>query len=135
MRVEAFRLHPGADLKQELERLVEENGFRAALILTCIGSLSRAGIRMAGAQSTSEVMGPLEIISLGGTLAADGVHAHIAVAGRDGQCIGGHLGDGCIINTTVELVICELPHLEFRRVLDDHTGYCELAVLKRGGAD
>lgn len=134
MHAEAFRLHPGVDLKQELKRLVEENHWQAAFILSCIGSLSRAGIRMAGAQSTSEVGGPLEIISLGGTLAADGIHAHIAVATGDGRCIGGHLADGCIINTTVELIVCELSHLQFRRVLDEGTGFRELAVLKRQGS-
>ena len=105
MRAEAFRLHPGADLKQELQRLVAEHAFRAACIVSCIGSLSSAGIRLAGADSTSEFEGPLEIISLAGTLAPDGVHAHICVAASDGRCIGGHLGDGCIINTTAELVI------------------------------
>ncbi len=45
VRAHALRLPPGADLRGELERL----GFRAAAILTCVGSLARANLRMPGA--------------------------------------------------------------------------------------
>ena len=45
MRTYAFRLPPGADLRAELERLVETQGLRAGCIVTCVGSLSRARLR------------------------------------------------------------------------------------------
>jgi uncharacterized protein len=135
MNTEAFRLHPGTDLKRELKRLAKENDLRAAFILSCVGSLSFASIRMAGAQPDSEIVKtfnePLEIISLVGTLSADGIHVHVGLARADGQCIGGHLDDGCIVKTTAELIICELSHLEFRRTPDEKTGFRELSIHKR----
>ena len=70
-------------------------------------------------------------MSLAGTLSPDGLHVHISLSRRDGGCIGGHLVAGCLVNTTAELVIAELPHLEFRRPLDPVTGYGELSIEVR----
>jgi predicted DNA-binding protein with PD1-like motif len=132
MKVMAFRLLPGADLKQELRRIVEERGLRAGCIVSCVGSLARARLRMAGATSEADsfksVDEPTEIISLVGTLCPDGLHLHMTVAGRDGQCIGGHVVEGCIVHTTAELIVAELPDVEFRREYDPETGYRELRV-------
>jgi predicted DNA-binding protein with PD1-like motif len=132
MRAHAFRLTPGTDLQQELARLTEAHGLRAGCILTCVGSLSRARLRMPGAIGEAEVFRsfeePMEIVSLTGTLGPDGLHVHISLARGDGACIGGHLVAGCIVNTTAELVIGELPGVEFRRPLDPATGYDELSV-------
>jgi predicted DNA-binding protein with PD1-like motif len=75
--------------------------------------------------------GPLEIVSLTGTLGADGLHVHISLAAADGVCIGGHLVQGCIVNTTAELVIGELPDVAFHRLADPATGYAELVVTPR----
>lgn len=135
MRVHAVRLTPGADLEEELERLTREQGLRAGCILSCVGSLSHARLRMPGAVAEPEVFRafaePMEIVSLTGTLCPDGLHVHISLARRDGACIGGHLAGGCIVNTTAELVIGELMEVEFRRPLDPATGYDELSVQPR----
>jgi len=132
MRVHAFRLTPGSDLKAELERITRQLPLAAGCILTCVGSLSAARLRMAGAPGEAEVFkaldGPMEIVSLVGTLGPDGGHIHISLAARDGLCIGGHLVGGCIVNTTVELVIGEVPEVVFRRRPDPLTGYAELSV-------
>lgn len=135
MRAHAFRLTPGTDLKEALERLTEAHALRAGCILSCVGSLSRARLRMPGAVGEAEVFRtfdePMEIVSLAGTLCPDGLHVHISLARRDGACIGGHLVPGCIVNTTAELVIGELAQVEFRRPLDPATGYGELSVQPR----
>jgi predicted DNA-binding protein with PD1-like motif len=135
MRAHAFRLTPGADLKQELQRIVEAHGLRAGCILTGVGSLSRARLRMPGAVGEAEAFRsfdePMEILSLAGTLSPDGLHVHASLAGRDGACVGGHLVEGCVVNTTAELVIGELPQVAFRRVIDPATGYGELSVQPR----
>ena len=137
MRAHAFRLTPGADLRGELERLTEAHRLRAGCILSCVGSLSRARLRMPGSMGDEELFQtfdePMEIVSLAGTLGPDGPHVHISLARRDGACIGGHLVRGCIVHTTVELVIGELPEVEFRRPLDPATGYDELSVEPRRG--
>jgi predicted DNA-binding protein with PD1-like motif len=135
MRAHAFRLTPGTDLRAELERLTEMQALRAACILTCVGSLSRARLRMPGARGEAEVFQTfeetMEIVSLTGTLGPDGLHVHISLSRADGACIGGHLVQGCIVHTTAELVIGELPDVAFRRLPDAATGYDELSVQTR----
>ncbi len=135
MRAFAVRLTPGTDLKAELMRLTEAHGLRAGFILTCVGSLSRGRLRMPGAVGADEVYRtfdePMEIVSLTGTLSPDGPHVHIGLSRADGACLGGHLGAGCLIHTTAELVIGELTDAEFRREPDPATGYAELSVLPR----
>jgi predicted DNA-binding protein with PD1-like motif len=132
MRVHAFRLTPGTDLEEELERLTAEHALRAGCILSCVGSLSRARLRMPGAIGEAEVFKtfdePMEVLSLTGTLCPDGLHVHISLARRDAICVGGHLARGCIVNTTVEMVIGEVLDVVFRRRLDHATGYDELSV-------
>lgn len=132
MHVHAFRLTPGTDLRMALERYAHEHGLRAGSILTCVGSLSRAHLRMPGAIGDAAIFRtldePMEIVSLTGTLGPDGVHIHISLARADGACIGGHLVRGCIVNTTAEVVIGEASGIEFRRRPDDVTGYQELNV-------
>ncbi len=132
MRVHAVRLRPGTDLIEELHRLAHDLGLRAGFVLTCVGSLSQARLRMPGGIGEQDVFrtweGPMEILSLAGTLCPDGLHLHIGLAGRDGACVGGHLAGGCIVNTTVEIVLGEAVGLEFSRPLDPETGYDELQV-------
>jgi predicted DNA-binding protein with PD1-like motif len=132
MRAHAFRLTPGADLRAELERLTRELSFGAGCILSCVGSLSRGRLRMPGAAGEAETFrtfeGPMEIVSLVGTLGPDGPHVHISLSRSDGACVGGHLVAGCLVHTTAELVIGELPDVEFRRLPDAATGYSELTV-------
>ncbi len=132
MKVMALRLTPGSDLKQELRRIVEEHGLRAGFIVSCVGSLARARLRMAGAAGEAECFKsldePAEIVSLVGTLCPDGLHLHLALAGRDGQCIGGHVVEGCVVHTTAELIVGELSDVEFHRAPDPETGYRELRV-------
>jgi uncharacterized protein len=137
MRALAFRLTPGTDLRAELERLTQAHALRAGCILTCVGSLSHARLRMPGVPGEAErftsLVEPLEIVSLTGTLGPDGPHVHISLARRDGACIGGHLVEGCRVHTTAELVIGDLLDVEFRRSLDPATGYNELTVEPRRG--
>ena len=139
MRTHALRLRPGADLKAELQRLTEARRLRAGCILTCVGSLARGRLRMPNAPGEADLLvdfdEPMEIVSLTGTLGPDGPHVHISLSRRDGACVGGHLVQGCIVNTTAELVVGELADVEFRRLPDPATGYHELAVLPRAPDD
>jgi predicted DNA-binding protein with PD1-like motif len=134
-RMWAFRLPPGADLKRELASLVVANSLQAAFVAACVGSLAKARLRLPSAVGeSSEVLSldePTEIVSLAGTLSPEGLHLHIALAGRDGQCVGGHVVDGCIVHTTAEILLGELTDLAFRRLPDAETGYRELSVGRR----
>jgi predicted DNA-binding protein with PD1-like motif len=119
----------GDDLKLQIDRLAWGRGWRAACVLTCAGSLSNAEIRFADQADIGHVDGPLEIISLSGTIASfGGSHLHIAVANSKGQVIGGHLKEGSLVRTTAEIVIGVLEGYAFHREIDPETGYAELVI-------
>ncbi len=127
----AFRLPPGADLKQELCQFVERQQLKAALVLTCVGSLTRVAMRYANRPDAAVRIGQFEILSLAGTLSAAGAHLHLCVADRDGVASGGHLMPGCVIYTTAEVVVAELTAVVFGRELDATYGFRELVVAAR----
>ncbi len=128
MKTVALRLCPGDDLYESLQAAVSAHGVAAGAVLTCVGSLRHARLRLADGKEHREFPGPFEIISLVGTLCADGIHLHIGLADREGRCLGGHLVPGCPINTTAEIVLVDLPGWAFSRQPDAGTGYRELVV-------
>lgn len=129
MQAIPIRLDPGDDLKQRIDRLAWERGWRAACVITCVGSLQVAHIRFADQSDISRVAGPLEIVALSGTVASfGGSHLHIAVADEKGRVLGGHLKEGSIVRTTAEIVIGTIDGYAFHREIDPHTGYPELVV-------
>jgi predicted DNA-binding protein with PD1-like motif len=120
-----------ADLREVLAALPSQHGVAAAFVLQGIGSLSVARIRFAGAPDCTELRGDLEIVSLGGSLSPDGPHLHIAVADAAGQVTGGHMGPGCVVRTTAEVLVALLPGHSFSREMDPATGYKELFVAAK----
>jgi len=97
-------------------------------VISAVGSLSVAQLRLAGATQATAINGELEILSLSGTLSPDGAHLHLAIAGSSGAVIGGHLCAGSLVRTTAELVVGLLPEWRFSREFDPATGYAELAI-------
>jgi len=128
MRVVPLRLQPGDDLRLVLEAWMGAQQEQAGCVISAVGSLSLAQLRLAGATQATAIRGELEIVSLSGTLSPDGIHLHIAIANSSGAVIGGHLCAGSQVRTTAELVIGLLPEWQFRRELDPATGYAELRI-------
>jgi predicted DNA-binding protein with PD1-like motif len=128
MRVLALRLKPGQDLREQLEAFVREKRIRAGFIMTTVGSLRQASIRLADQPTPTNFAGKFEIVSLVGTLGQDGVHLHLSISDATGKTIGGHLVPGCLIYTTAEIVIGEAQGLSFSRELDADTHYQELRI-------
>jgi len=130
----AKRLLPGQDLKHELLVWAKENSWMAAVVVSSVGSLSEVRLRLAntqpGASAFLEKKGPFEILSLNGTLSAQGLHMHLAVADSTGHCWGGHLVEGNRIYTTCELIIADCLDFQFARELDSHTGFRELTIRR-----
>ncbi|ACN17773.1 putative DNA-binding protein [Desulforapulum autotrophicum HRM2] len=126
----ALRLHPGQDLKREIDRLMEARQIKAACILTCVGSLTRAVLRFANQKNSEILTGHFEIVSLTGVLSDKGSHCHMAVSDEQGTTLGAHLMEGCKIYTTAEIVIGILPDCSFLRTFDPQTGYPELEIVK-----
>ncbi|HAF14499.1 MAG TPA: DUF296 domain-containing protein [Blastocatellia bacterium] len=128
LRILALRLRPGQDLRQQIEEFVKGRKIRTGFILTAVGSLRSATIRLADQKDPTTFAGKFEIVSLVGTLGQDGVHLHIAIADSSGKTVGGHLVNGCLIYTTAEIVIGEARGLRFSREQDKETGYKELRI-------
>ena len=122
-----FRLTKGMDFKKEIEKYVISNKV-SGVILCAVGCLSKLTIRLADGQSVLEKDGMFEIVSVTGTLSEDGLHIHISVSDEEGNTIGGHLKDGCIINTTSEVVLDIFDDIKFTREYDEKTGYDELVI-------
>ncbi|MES2584251.1 MAG: PPC domain-containing DNA-binding protein [Pseudomonadota bacterium] len=132
MKTFPIRLTPGLDLRAALEAAVQSQNCRAAFVLSGIGSLSTAGLRLAGADQPTRLTGSMEILTLSGTVAADGdktaSHMHMAISTATGQVLGGHVAPGCTVLTTAEVLLALLPDWQFSREPDAQTGYDELVV-------
>jgi len=132
-----LRLQEGQDLKKEIIQFASVNSIHSAYIGTCVGSLKQLHIRLATAENyikTSFKDVPLktfEITSLVGTLSEDGVHFHLTVSDSQGNCLGGHLMEDCIVFSTAEIVLISLTNVNLSRVFDAKTGYKELVVNPR----
>ena len=122
-----FRLTKGSDLKKEIEEYSVKNKL-SGVILCAVGSLDKLTIRLADSTTILEKVGHFEIVSATGTLTEDGVHIHISVADELGNTIGGHLKDGCIVNTTAEIVLNTFDNIKLKRQYDETTGYEELVI-------
>lgn len=131
MKEHAFRLKKGQDLKQEIEKYAENNQIKAGVILSGVGCLYEAVIRNAGGVECIKLNKKLEIVSITGTLSQDGCHIHLSVADEELNVYGGHLKDGCLVNTTAEIVIAELESYSFSREMDEETGYKELIIKNK----
>ena len=127
----ALRLRPGQDLLDELKRFARERGLAAGFVASCAGSARRACIRFANQPSGDTREGHFEIVSLSGTLSAEGAHLHVALSDSTGATFGGHLLSGTILYTTAEIVLGEPEGVEFAREPDSTYGYRELAPRPR----
>lgn len=126
-----FRLLPEKDLFAEIQRFVAAQTIQAGVILSAVGSLTHATLRLANRSSYTEFEGPFEIVSMTGTVSVNGSHLHIAISDGDGKTLGGHLVRGCKIYTTAEIVILELEEVVYRREPCSLSGYEELVVETR----
>lgn len=128
MTLRPIRLLPGADLRHAVEALAAELQDQSGFVVAGIGSLVHARLRMAGAGETRVVPGPLEIVSLAGSISSGGAHLHMAVSNPAGDVVGGHVCAGCEIRTTAELLVAEVPGHRLFREPDAGTGFDELVV-------
>ncbi|MBL0146378.1 MAG: DNA-binding protein [Chitinophagaceae bacterium] len=127
----AFRLKPGQDLKEEIQKFVSERQIAAGWISTCVGSLTHYNIRFANQPNGSSDSGHFEIVSLVGTISVNGSHIHISVSDSTGKTIGGHLLEGCKIYTTAEIVVQSSSNFNFKREKDGSTPWEELTVEEK----
>lgn len=131
VKMYVLRLKPGDDLRVELERFGKAKNIQAGFIVTGLGSLRKAALRLADKSESTNFDGKFEIVSLVGTLSPDGPHLHISLSDGTGKTIGGHLVAGCEIYTTAEIIIGDALGLKMTREQDAQSGYKELKVYKK----
>ncbi|CAK9036316.1 unnamed protein product [Durusdinium trenchii] len=120
---------------ETLMAYAHQQKLQAASIVSCVGSLRKASLRLADATHDARDKElhfdeKLEITSLVGTLGLEGGHLHMSVANKEGCVFGGHVLPGCQIFTTAEIILVHLQDLTFSRRHDPATGFGELVVQR-----
>jgi predicted DNA-binding protein with PD1-like motif len=138
------RIKSGSDLLLSLQKIVDETGIRAAVILSGVGLLRKAKIRNCknlpkdfpitdSNRSFISFEKPLEILGLSGNISISEesaiVHAHLTLSYIDNEeikVIGGHLIKGCRVFGFAEVFLMELPGLEMVKNYDEQTKTLQL---------
>lgn len=126
MRIICKRLHRGDDLLASIRTIAQAEKIDAGVVLSGVGCVSRARVRDASGVNVRELNRHFEIVSLNGTVSQTRCHLHIALSDESLATVGGHLLEGCIINTTCELIIGVLDGVRFDTEQDAQTGYDEI---------
>lgn len=129
MREHAFRLTKGQDVKTSIQNYTKEHHISAAVVLSLVGCVNQAQLRMAGGKVIKSWKEDFEIVSCTGTVSSGKAHLHVIFSDIEGMCYGGHLQEGCLVNTTCEVVLAELEDYQFIREYDASTGYNEIKMI------
>lgn len=134
MLIHPMRLRPGCDLRRALEDTLAAQGVQAGFVLSGMGSLRPTVLRLAGAEQTLQLDEDVELLTLAGSLgrgpAGGHSHLHASVSLPEGRVLGGHVGYGCVVRTTAEVLLALLPAWQFTREADPATGWAELVVRR-----
>ena len=142
----ALRLPPQSDVYAVLEEVARKEKIASGVILSGLGSLRQVTLRNVRLfpkafpiQDCHRIYmpkeEPLELLALTGNLSQrEGrvhVHAHAVVSSglEEGLVYGGHLLRGCIVFSTVEVIICSIRGLTMVREMDPQTQVVELFFL------
>lgn len=131
-RAIAVRLKPGTDLLEGLTEVCKKNGIKNGVIVSALGSLSKAylcnPIETAtkagyGYGEPTFMDGPLELLGASGVICHDpdgeiNLHVHVSISDKQANCYGGHLSPGTTVLLTTDAVIAELSGIEMERQMD-----------------
>jgi predicted DNA-binding protein with PD1-like motif len=129
-----------------LKEVAKQENITSGLILSGLGSLSRITLRNVRLfpeefpiQDRHRIYvpkaEPMELLTLTGNISQrDGevhVHAHAVVSSglEEGTVYGGHLLEGCLVFSTVEIAICTVQGMTMVREMDPQTRVAELYFL------
>ncbi len=127
-----FRLLPDSDLYEGIWQQCQKHQIKAGSIVSAVGCLKHLVIRTADGVTIYQEQNDFEVTSLSGTISQDGMHVHIQVCDNELRSFGGHLKEGTMVNTTMEIVILNLEkEYQLSREADATTGYDELEVQEK----
>ncbi len=120
-RVVVRRLVPGADLLEELNKLVKAEGVELGA-LSGIGALRKAAVGIFDLEKREYIVNEfdeeMEICALTGNVSLkEGepfVHAHLSLSDREGRGFGGHLMPGCEV-FVAEVILWEFEGARLER--------------------
>ena len=130
MKPYLLRLKPKQDIKLELLNYVFKNNIKVTSIVSAVGSVSSMKLRIADGKTVVEDHLNREVLSMSGTVVNGKIHAHIGAISTSMDVFGGHLMEGCIVHTTMEITLLDLTGVILaERAFDEETGYDELNVI------
>lgn len=142
-RTFVMRLKPGMWLYETIDKVLEENNIKYAIIVSGVGAIELAKIRNLlayaekfpiGEKERAHVNtgGPLELLSLQGSVSREAngkvfIHGHAVFCGIQpaGSAFGGHLTDAKVYSTT-EIVLTEALDMTLLREICPETQGLEL---------
>lgn len=145
----SFRLEPGCDVLEGIERVCREREISCAAVLSAIGSLRRARLFTAvplpnkaggGYGEPIAIPGPLELVCAQGTVGReeDGapyLHVHAVVSDGSARSFGGHLIAGSApVLVTCEVTLGVIAGIEALRSPDPAVEMKVLGFRQSGGA-
>lgn len=123
-------LETGDMLLECMRELIREANIRNGVLVTGIGSLSKARIHTVETidhpvkELFLDIPGPLEVTNFNGIIANYEPHVHITMMNPEGKFYGGHLEDGCQILTLSEFSIMRILDLNLQRhIVPDRSIY------------
>ena len=126
MKYHCVRLRRGQDLMLSIKELCREKNIAAGVVLSAVGCISEGRVRDASGVTIRQIDDHCEIVSLNGTVSQARCHLHISLSKEDLSTVGGHLMEGCLINTTCELVLGVVEGWRCGVEQDAETGYDEI---------
>ena len=130
MKPYLLRLKPNQDIKLELLKYAQERNIKTASIVSAVGSVSSMKVRIADGRTIVSDTHNREVLSLSGTLINGKIHTHIGAISTRMDVFGGHLMEGCIVHTTMEITLLDLSEdVQAERIFDSETGFDELNVI------
>ena len=130
MKMICKRLRRGDDLLRSVEKIAQEEQLELAVILSAVGCVSRGRVRDASGVAVRDINEDCEIVSATGTVSRKRCHIHVSFSKEDLSTVGGHLMEGCIINTTCELVLGVVDGWHCGVKQDEETGYDEIVFVR-----
>jgi hypothetical protein len=119
--VVVVQMEPGDMLLECLRDFLREADIHTGVLMTGIGSLSKAHIHtiLTNVNPVEELYlhidGPLEVTNFMGLIANYEPHVHITMCTPQMKFYGGHLEDGCQILTLSEITLLRVPDLRLAR--------------------
>ena len=146
-RLVILRLPPDADVYHALREVARQEGISSGVILSGVGSLKKITLRNVRLfpdefpiQDRHRIYitktEPLELLTLTGSISqrdgATHVHAHAVISSglEEAAAYGGHLVEGCIVFSTVEIIIGAIHGIAMTREMDPQTRVIELCFAR-----